>query len=107
MSVRADDGDILDECHRRTGIGTRHQYKGQSGEQVARWMIQSRPHCNTLVSLLQQYPLRAKKKDDFEVWTRAVQVQDRIRSGRADNSEVIEEMAALKAELAIVRRQGL
>lgn len=107
LSVRADDAPILDELRAKTGIGTRHEYAGQSGEMVARWMVQSRADCERLVMLLEKYPLRAKKLRDFKVWSEAVRTQREIRAGRADNSDVRARMAALKDDLAVVRREGL
>jgi hypothetical protein len=106
LSVRSDDRPVIDEIHQRTQLGTVHEYKASTGSMITRWDVQSRESCAALVVLLTKYPLRAKKKRDFEVWRRAVAIQDTIRSGRADNSSVSASMLALKEELAHVR-EGL
>lgn len=108
MALRADDRPILEECKRRTGIGTIHDYKTPAGQTTTRWMIQSRADCAELQRLLTIYPLRAKKARDFEVWSEALVVERSVQTGRgADNEIVNERMATLKQKLAEVRREGL
>lgn len=108
MALRSDDRPILEECQRRTKIGTIHDYTAPSGSTITRWMIQSRDDCAELQRLLTEYPLRAKKSRDFVVWSEALEVERAIKTGRlADNEDVNEKMAELKQRLADVRREGL
>lgn len=76
---------------------------------MIRWNVQSHGDCGELVKLLRQYPLRAKKSKDFEVWSRAVSLSStQIKLGRkADNIKINEQMLGLKEELKLVRREGL
>jgi hypothetical protein len=109
IALRADDRPILEEVRAVTGIGTIHDYTASStGSRTTRWMVQSYTDCATLKSILDRYPLRAKKRNDFDVWSRALVTQGDIATGRlANNDEVNSRMAALKEELAVVRRKGL
>ena len=107
LTVRSDDRPVVEEAQRKTGVGTIHNYFAQSGSQVTRWVVQSRPDCEELVRLLDKYPLRAKKRGDFLIWKRAVATQREIRTGSADNAKVKEKMATLKEELAAERTKGV
>lgn len=107
LSLRSDDRPILDEARDRTGLGRVHNYKGQNANQVSRWMIQSRADTEALVALLDRFPLRAKKRNDYAIWREAVFCQRAIRAGRSDNSEVASEMDRLKKELALERQKGI
>ena len=107
LALRHDDKPILTEIVSATGIGTLHDYKGQSGHLVSRWSVQSRADCEALDALLRKYTLRAKKRADYAVWSEAVEAQKRIRAGRANNDDVKEQMAQLKERLRLVREEGL
>ena len=109
LAIRADDRPIVDELRAATGIGTVHEYKAtSSGNTVVRWMIQSHADCEALVRLLDSFPLRAKKRKDFDVWRRAVAEASTLSMGcKADNADTYRRIKALKDELALVRREGI
>ena len=107
LTVRADDDAIVYKLHQETDIGSVHYYTAQSGSRVVRWVVQSQSDCERLVALLNKYPLRAKKRRDFEVWAEAVAVASFIRSGRANNDGPYAELEALKARMLEVRKEGL
>ena len=109
MALRIDDRPILDECKSRTSIGTIHEYQGQSGQRVARWMVQSYADVAALIALLDRFPLRAKKKRDYEIWRKAaLTVAGSVQTGCAPkNDEIKAQMQAFKDELFVARREGL
>lgn len=104
LAVRDDDTAVVLEAKERTGIGSHHFYVPTSGKRVIRWMIQSHSDCLELRRLLTLYPLRAKKRNDFTVWSRAVDVALTLKKGSgASCQEQWEELKRLKIELAAVR----
>lgn len=108
MSLRVDDRPALEAAQAALGIGTLHEYQPANGQRVARWMVQSKHDVEALVAFIEQHPLRAKKREDFEVWRRAVSLSALTKTGRgADNSELNAAMLLLKQELAAVRTRGL
>jgi hypothetical protein len=109
LTLRADDRAILEECHSRVGIGTLHNYKAQSGNMVTRWIVQSYADVDELVEVLHRFPLRAKKRKDFEIWSRAAAaVRGNVALGRsANNTDLNITMSTLKSELAIMRTEGV
>ena len=96
VGLRADDGPLLRRIMERTGIGTiQGPWETKLGKPVLRWSVQARGDCLVLRDLLQRYPLRSKKRRDFEVWSRAV---DAIYAGDQDL------LSTLKVEIEQVRR---
>lgn len=110
IRVRADDADIVQEIHARTGIGRYFLHAQASACPLACWEVSSRSDCAALVELLDQYPLRAKKARDFEIWRRAVATWQTALRGRLgerkayQNVEVWREMESLGHELREQRR---
>lgn len=111
--VRADDKSIIDEIVTRTGIGSvvfrNHRPATPNQEYAAHplvgWSVRRKPDCIALVSLIDRYPLRAKKARDYAVWREAVMLwaekpYGRGRSGPSDWSE----MSVLKQHIEDVRR---
>jgi LAGLIDADG endonuclease len=107
LTVRADDATIVQEAAAVTGVGRTHFYRAASGNRVIRWCVQAQADCEALCVLLRQHPLRAKKKHDFDVWEEAVVVAAGLRSGRANNDETYAQLARLKAQLTLIREEGL
>lgn len=79
IALRNDDAAILEEIHRRTGLGTLQRYgaRGRSQAQV-RWSVCNKRDCVRLVEIFDRYPLRAKKARDFAIWREAVHEWVRI-----------------------------
>lgn len=108
LSVRADDADIVEYAQKWTGLGTTHYYTATTGSRIIRWVVQSHSDCAALVSLFTEYPLRAKKQRDFQVWSEAVAVAAQVKLGRGkDNSEITQKLASLKDRLAQARIEGI
>ncbi len=104
ISLRADDRAILREIQSETGLGRirfKSHHRGPSSLQ-ATWEVKKKAECLALVSLLDMYPLRAKKKRDFVVWREAVQLWSRARPMNNDWSAVED----LRRQLVDGRRFG-
>jgi DNA-binding MarR family transcriptional regulator len=73
VAVRLDDGDVLSDLCRTTGLGRLYRKPaGRGSRPQAHWCIASKRECADLVRLLRRYPLRARKRHDFEIWARAI-----------------------------------
>lgn len=107
LSVRADDAAIVLEICEKLGVGTTHYYQATSGSRVIRWHVQAQKDCQRLVEFFEQFPLRAKKSNDFRVWKQAVAAAAALRAGRADNTATYETLRQLREELRSVREKGL
>jgi hypothetical protein len=88
LEVRADDTPIVEEIHRRTGIGTiyrRHrQMQHIRDSPQINWQVANIADQLKLVRLLEDHPLRAKKRADFDIWKEAVRLLS-CRSHGASN----------------------
>lgn len=75
LALRDDDIKILEEIAERLQIGRIHrkhtQAKGNA-HSAAQWNVMDHNGCMKLIRLLERFPLRAKKKRDFELWREAV-----------------------------------
>lgn len=110
LGLRIDDSAILEELHTRTGLGSLYvdrarQRRNPNAEAFRVWLIMSKRDCVALIPLLERFPLRSKKRSDFEIWARAVRAwQHVIRNGRNQDWSAIRQ---LKEELELNRRAGL
>ncbi len=108
LALRADDDAIVHEMKAVLEVGSIHYYTASgSGSRVVRWMVQSQRDCETLVQFFTRYPLRAKKRNDFEVWSRAVRAAADLRRGRANNEEAYANLRVLRDELRDGRKANL
>jgi LAGLIDADG DNA endonuclease family protein len=72
-ALRRDDGGVLADLCRCTGLG--HVYltaARRTSRPQATWSIASKRECAELVRILRRFPMRARKRRDFEIWARAV-----------------------------------
>ena len=100
LALRADDGPLLEEVRGVTGIGTLHRVELANRPENARpqivWQVGSRADCAALVVILDHYPLRSKKRRDYDVWRAAVSYWVR-QPRRFDRSPIAEFKALLEA----------
>ncbi|MDR5729466.1 MAG: LAGLIDADG family homing endonuclease [Terriglobia bacterium] len=113
LKLRADDGPILHEIVRRTGLGYVKEFTPRSARPQCEWYVVSKSDAAAPVRFLERFPLRAKKSRDFAIWRAAVDTHSRIRivsrhkgTGKIngtvrDSGQVI--LATLKRELMDVR----
>lgn len=93
ISLRDDDRAILEEIQRRLGIGTIYDRparirNGHNTQPQTAFYVCAIDECAELVELFEKYPLRAKKKRDFEIWKQAVaELQKAVDCRDADQLE--------------------
>jgi hypothetical protein len=83
LAVRDDDLAIVEEVAARTGIGSVYlTVDGRPGAHgVVQWNVFRKRDQQLLVALLEAFPLRAKKRRDFDVWKVAVRAHTSCRQG--------------------------
>ncbi len=81
MGLRSDDKAMLDYIHQTLGVGTRYDYgKGRTSTDgykcnpVSHLVINNKAGVGLLVELFRKYPLRSKKKREFELWAEASEI---------------------------------
>lgn len=75
IALRSDDRPILERIHRTLGMGTLSNptaHSRRDGNPQARFCISRKSHCLRLRDLFRNFPLRAKKATDFELWSDAL-----------------------------------
>lgn len=103
LKMRADERGLLELIRRTVGIGTITD-EFREPHPMSRWVVQDKAGCARLVDLLDKYPLRAKKRNDFMVWRESVcEFVDRPRGNRWHGSVDNRRMAVLRDRLMAVR----
>jgi MarR family transcriptional regulator, transcriptional regulator for hemolysin len=102
LNVRMDDGDVVEDLCRSTGLGriSVKRAHGTSRPQTT-WSIASKRECAELVGILRRFPLRARKRRDFEIWARAV---DRWSALAYDARSEPAFHAAMKRDAELIRQ---
>jgi hypothetical protein len=73
VALRLDDADVLTDLCRVVGLGRISMKSAQGTSQPqACWNVASKRECAELTRILRTFPLRARKRHDFEIWARAV-----------------------------------
>lgn len=102
IGLRANDLAILEECRDTLGIGKIRIQQCKGGIRTqARWSVDRKADVAKLVAVLDRYPLRAKKRNDFALWKRAVGLWMQVRSRRRHDWT---EMQLIAAQIREVRR---
>lgn len=111
ICLRSDDLAILEECHRRTGIGTLHGATNHASDfdrkPQVRWWVYSRSDSQRLVEILDVFRLRSKKARDYAIWREAVAAWSTVRQYKnppSDNEPVWQCMGELREKIIDVRR---
>lgn len=73
LKLRADDTPVLQEIVDRTGIGTlfrdaRSVADSPNAKPTIKWHVQKQQESIRLVELIDAFPLRTKKRRDYEIW---------------------------------------
>ena len=106
IKLRSDDKKILEECQRRTNLGQLNDVPVyNTSKPGVRWIIQSRDECLALMSIIDEFPLKSKKKRDYKIWKKALLWwKNSKRGNRWHGHRDWTPMIKLKEELAEVRR---
>ena len=103
MKLRADDRPILDEICERAGCGKVVQKRARLGAKPqVMWRMGSRADALRLVAILDEFPLRAKKRRDYVIWREAVIAWQEV-PGRGHRGFDWSHIASLQAALQAVR----
>lgn len=72
LKMRDDDGEILRLIHQTTGLGRLYHLTRQPGNPQITWDVIRKQDMLALVGILDEYPLRTRKRKDYLVWKEAV-----------------------------------
>jgi LAGLIDADG endonuclease len=105
VAVRDDDADVLTDLCRVTGLGrvAAKPAQGTSRPQAC-WTIASKRECAELARILREFPLRARKRRDFEIWARAVDQWAAVPYDAQAGGSFHAQMADAAGALCLVRR---
>lgn len=83
IQLRVDDRPLLEYIQEQTGLGVVRTLGRRYGtsQLQAYWAVSRKADCLALVDLLDAYPLRSKKRYDYEVWREAVLLWNTSRQG--------------------------
>jgi hypothetical protein len=84
VSLRDDDQEILVSYRDKLGLGHLRPVPARNGSrpQVV-WKIESKLECQVLTELLDDHPLRARKRREYEIWREATMLWASERQGLA------------------------
>lgn len=76
IALRADDIDVLDGIERWLTIGSLISSEARSGNMnpSVKFHVGDKNGCQLLVDIFTRFPLQTKKRNDFEIWSKAVQL---------------------------------
>ena len=81
LKLRDDDRAILDECAIRVGGKVYATPAWRTSRPGAVWRIQSKADCFCLASVLDIYPLRNRKAEEYKVWREALNIYETMPRG--------------------------
>lgn len=108
IGLRADDLPILTEIYDKTGVGVL-VHSGRTNIHQEQWRLEvnRKVHVARLVEIFDEYPLRAKKAQDFAIWREAVAVWTNVINGRKADWSEMARLADLLKEQRRFRRPCL
>ncbi|WP_165614056.1 DNA methyltransferase [Mycobacteroides chelonae] len=106
INVRRDERATLEAIKRFLSVGTISEHEGSgNANPLCRYAIQDKAGCIRLVQILDKYPLRAKKRLDYEAWAEAVSEWSSMKRGnRWSGPSDWTRMAALKSRIETTRQ---
>ena len=89
INMRADDRSILEECQRQLGLGQIHDRKatGKANPQAC-LRVQRKMEVYQLLGVFDRYPLRSRKKFDYQIWKEGVLAWMNLGRGSKDWSSM-------------------
>lgn len=91
INIRGDDREILEKIKTTVNCGNVYMLNRKDGVKMAHYIIQNVDDLYTkILPFFKKYPLRAKKRHDFELWSKALQIRygnkhDRVSCSPEDN----------------------
>ena len=110
ISLRADDREILEECQRQFGgrirQGERLRTRMPGHSPYVEWRINDIQALCGVVRHFEKYPLRAKKKHDFEIWKLIVQEKAKRHPDEGYVQRLCEALSATKKYENVIEVPG-
>lgn len=96
--MRADDRPMMEEIRRTLGFGSIRSRPGNKGSKpCVIFSVDHRRDQMKLVQLFDQFPLRSRKRRDYEVWRTFVLLhQDRRNANNPEIEELIKEIRSVR-----------
>jgi hypothetical protein len=75
LCVRDDDVELMEWIHARTQVGSLNPVPARrTSRPQVQWLVRTQDDCMTLVDLLSEFPMRGRKRVEFEIWRSAVEL---------------------------------
>lgn len=106
ITLRDDDLEVLEYICDTLNIGNIYKRQGYgNGKPTAQYYVYRKPDLkHVIIPLFEKHPLMAKKKRDFEIWKRAVEIAFHLPKGSIPISNHLwQQLKQLEAELKAVR----
>lgn len=106
IKLREDDLPVLKEIQNITQLGIIRKVKHKEKIPNVNWIVYRKNEVIALRDIFLTYPLRAKKKADFELWNCAIQLWETTSRKKADvdmNKLIWREMKTLKESMTVGR----
>lgn len=109
LALRRDDVAILNECCTRTELGyvipdVKRVKRSPNENPQSRWEVGGKRQCMRFVQIVEAFPLRAKKANDFVVWRKAVIEWNNIGTGKGGSPVDWSRMEKLYHQIKDVRK---
>ena len=86
LRVRDDDAELVNWLQATTGVGlTRPVAARATSRPQVEWRVQTKAGCRTLAALLARYEVRGRRRQEVEIWHRAIE----IANGGGDRARVL------------------
>lgn len=98
LALRADDADILFEIADHLEIGRIYENKPTNTcpNATLRWVIASASDCLGLIAILDEFPLRTRKLQDYLLWRESVEVYNHKPVNKARMATLYERLQLVK-----------
>lgn len=105
LHQRDDDRPIIEEIAHSTGIGRIYAQKVyQNSKPQVQWHVSTQADCLKLVEILDRYPMRSRKRADYDVWKEAVEFWTSTSGGHTSDPQRWEHLAQLRDHLRLARK---
>ena len=109
IKLRRDDRAILEYIQSNLGFGNVYNLNlspsaSENANPQAKFQIGAIPDCMNLLTVFDAYPLRAKKRRDYEIWKQAVILKNKHYDYNMTFPEIRRKLRSLGKELKDARR---
>jgi hypothetical protein len=106
ISLRDDDAEVLHMIHRTLGIGRVSFCKNGGDNPVANFLVNRLPDLHDcLLPLFRQFPLRSKKRHDFDIFSKMVEMKYKCYWKSMPQEEQVK-FERMRNELCQIKKYG-